>query len=235
MAPRTLRIVNQSKKHRSPRVVAAIDATRKALNIQLRDVARVWGEYVYAVVDDAHARGFDIVLLDDAEQAGDLGYHDLDPQGRPYARVFLDPILENGGTWLRGSNAVSVTISHEVCELVGDPSANHWVENARGALVAAELCDPVESCSYGITLRDGRRVSVSDFVYPDWFNPYVPAGTQVDHMNALRKPFEIAPDGYVIHHTAAGVRDIWGRSYPRWRKASKRKPASRTYLRHKLA
>jgi hypothetical protein len=233
MAARTLRIVNQSS-HQSARVAAAIDATRRALNIQLRDVAKVWGEYVYSVVDDAHTRGFDVVLLDSADQAGDLGYHDLDPRGRPYARVFIDPILENHGTWLRGANSVSVTISHEVCELVGDPSANHWVENARGSLVAAELCDPVESCAYTVVLRDGRRVSVSDFVYPGWFNPYVPAGTQVDHMNVLRKPFEIASDGYVIHHTAAGVRDIWGRSYPRWRKASKRQPASRTYLRHHL-
>jgi hypothetical protein len=148
--------------------------------------------------------------------------------------VFVNPILDNGGTWLRGANSVSVTVSHEVCELVGDPAANHWVENARGALVAAELCDPVESCAYRVTLRDGRRVSVSDFVYPDWFNPYVPEGTRVDHMRVLRKPFEIAPDGYVIHHTAAGARNIWGRSYPRWRKASKRAPASRTYLRHRL-
>ena len=87
--------------------------------------------------------------------------------------MFVDPILDNGGTWLRGANSVSATISHEVCELVGDPTANHWVENARGALVAVELCDPVESCAYSIGLRDGRRVSVSDFVYPDWFNPYV--------------------------------------------------------------
>jgi hypothetical protein len=233
MPPRTLRIVNKSS-YQSARAVAAIEATRQAINRQLRDVAEAWGEIVYTIAADAHSRGFQIVLLDDADQAGDLGYHDLDPRGRPYARVFVKPILDNDGTWLRGANSVSVTVSHEVCELVGDPSANHWVENARGALVAAELCDPVESCAYRITLRDGRRVSVSDFVYPDWFNPYVPAGTQVDHMRVLRKPFEIAPDGYVIHHTAAGVRDIWGRSYPRWRKASKRKPASRTYLRHRL-
>ena len=101
-------------------------------------------------------------------------------------------------------------------------------------LVAVELCDPVESRAYSISLRDGRRVSVSDFVHPDWFNPYAPAGSQFDHMNVLRKPFEVAPDGYVIHHTSAGVRDVWGRSYPRWRKASKRRPASRTYLRHRL-
>ena len=233
MAGRALKIVNESS-HRTARVSAAIDAVRKAINIQLRDVAREWGEYVFTVVDDAHEQGFNIVLLDDPDAADALGYHDLDRHGRPYARVFIDAILENDGTWLRGANSVSATISHEVCELVGDPTANHWVENARGALVAVELCDPVESCAYSISLRDGRRVSVSDFVYPDWFNPYVAPGTQVDHMGVLHKPFEIAPDGYVIHHTSAGTRSIWGRTYPRWRKAAKRKPASRTYIRHGL-
>jgi hypothetical protein len=233
MPARTLQIVN-GLKHHSARSDAALDAIRKAVNIQLRDLARVWGEYVYSVVDDARAHGFKIVLLADADEADALGYHDLDRDGMPYARVFVNPILDNDGSWLRGANSVSCTVSHEVCELVGDPTANHWVENARGALVAVELCDPVESCAYTITVRDGRRVSVSDFVYPDWFNPYVAPGTQLDHMRVLKKPFEIAPDGYVIHHTSAGVRDIWGRSYPRWRKAGKRKPASRTYLRHKL-
>jgi hypothetical protein len=233
MPARTLRIVNESS-HGSARVAAAVDAIRKAVNVQLRDVARVWGEYVYTVVEDARSQGFNIVLLDDPDAADALGYHDLDSHGRPYARVFIDAILENGGTWLRGANSVSVTISHEVCELVGDPTANHWVENARGALVAVELCDPVESCAYSIPLRDGRRVSVSNFVYPDWFNPYVPPDTLVDHMGVLRKPFEIAPDGYVIHHTYAGARNIWGRRYPHWRKAAKRKPASRTYIRHRL-
>jgi len=234
MARRSLRIVNESSV-RSARVVGAIDAMGKALSVQLRDVARVWGEYVYTVVDDANEQGFRIVLLDDSDAAGALGYHDLDTgNGTPYARVFVKPILENGGSWLRGANSVAATVSHEACELVGDPTANHWVENARGALVAVELCDPVESLSYPITLSDGRRVSVSDFVYPDWFNPYVPPGTRLDHMNVLHKPFAIAPDGYVIHNTNTGVRNIWGKSYPRWRKAGKRKPGSRTCTRHRL-
>lgn len=233
MPARTLRIVNGLKRP-TARSDTALDAIRKAVAIQLRDLARVWGEYVYDVVDDARAQGFEIVLLDDADAADALGYHDLQRDGLPYARVFLNPILDNGGTWLRGANSVSCTFSHEVCELVGDPTANHWVENARGSLVAVELCDPVESCAYTIAIRGGRRVSVSNFVYPDWFNPYVEAGTQLDHMGVLEKPFAIAPDGYVIHHTNAGVRNIWGKTYPRWRKAAKRKPASRTYLRHKL-
>jgi hypothetical protein len=233
MAPKVLQVVNESS-HRSVRVERAIDAMRKALNVQLRDVARVWGEYVFTVVDDARRQGFAIVLLDDSDAADALGYHDLDARGRPYARVFVDSILENGGTWMRGASSLSATVTHEVCELVGDPTANHWVENARGSLVAVELCDPVESCAYTIGLRDGRRVSVSDFVYPDWFNPYVAAGTKVDHMGVLRKPFEIASDGYVIHHTANGVRNVWGRRYPQWRRASKRAAGSRTHIRHRL-
>ena len=234
MARRSLRIVNESS-YQSARVAAAIDAISQAVRIQLREVAAAWGEYVWEVVDDAGKQGFKIVLLDDDVAADALGYHYVNENdGTPYARVFVDPILANNGTWLRGPNSVAVTTSHEACEMVGDPAANHWVENARGALVAAELCDPVESCAYAITLRDGRRVSVSDFVYPEWFNPYVPPGTKLDRMGKLRKPFEIAPDGYVIHHTSTGVRNIWGRSYPRWRRAGKRKYGSRTRVRHLL-
>jgi hypothetical protein len=234
MARRSLRIVNESS-YQSARVAAAVDAISKAVRIQLREVATVWGEHVWDVIDEASKQGFKIVLLDDGAAADVLGYHDVNENdGTPYARVFVDPILQNDGTWLRGPNSVAATASHEACELVGDPAANQWVENARGALVAAELCDPVESCAYAIRLRDGRRVSVSDFVYPDWFNPHAPPGTRVDHMGKLRKPFEIAAGGYVIYHTADGVRNIWGRSYPRWRKVAKRKYGSRTRIRHLL-
>jgi hypothetical protein len=229
---RSLRIVNRSS-HQSARTQAAVDAMTRAVRIQLRDVARAWGEYVWEVVDDANRQGFELVLLDDSDAAGALGYHDLDAEGRSYARVFVTPILDNGGTWLRGANSVSATVSHEACELVGDPTANHWVETATGTLVAVELCDPVEASAYTVTLRDGRRVSVSDFVYPDWFNPFA-AGRQLDHMNAVRTPFQSTDGGYVLHHTGTGVRTVWGRAHPRWRRAGKRRPGSRTYIRHRL-
>jgi hypothetical protein len=232
MASRSLRIVNQSS-YQSARTKAAIDAMTRALRIQLRDVARVWGEYVWQVVDDANRQGFELVLLDDSDAAGALGYHDLDPDGRSYARVFVKTILDHDGTWLRGANSIAATVSHEACELVGDPTANHWVETATGTLVAVELCDPVEACAYTIALPDGRRVSVSDFVYPDWFNPYA-AGKQLDHMNAVHAPFKSTEGGYVLHHTGKGVRTVWGREHPRWRRPGKRVPGSRTYVRHRL-
>jgi hypothetical protein len=191
---------------------------------------------VWEIVDDAARYGFKIALLDNSDAAGALGYHELDDRdGTPYARVFVDDVLTSGGTWLRGASSVAATASHEACELVGDPTANHWAQTARGALVAVELCDPVEDRSYTVTLRDGRRVAVSNFVYPAWFNPFVRAGARIDHMGVLERPFQISEGGYVIRHTpSGGVRNVWGRRYPRWRKAGKRRQGSRTRARHLL-
>ena len=232
MAAKSLRIVNESKRT-SAADYERIDAIEHAVGIQLRDLADAWGQYVWQVVDDANLTGFKIALLEDADEASALGYHDLGPDGMPYARVFLGPILDDGGTWLLGSDSVAATVSHEACEMIGDPTANHWAQTRRGALVAQELCDPVESLAYRIELRDGRRVSVSDFVYPDWFNPFAAPGAQLDHMDVLGRPFEIAEDGYVIRKTPGGIRNVYGRRYPRWRQATKRAQGARTFARHR--
>ena len=65
MARRALRIVNESS-HRSARVTNAVNVITSAIAVQLREVARAWGEFVWEVVDDANAQGFTLVLLDDA-------------------------------------------------------------------------------------------------------------------------------------------------------------------------
>jgi hypothetical protein len=232
MTRRSLRIVNESRR------TSATDEQRvrwieQAIRVQLRHVAAAWGQYVWQVVDDANTTGFEIALLDDADVADALGYHDLGPDGQPYARVFLDPIFESGGTWLRGANSVSAVASHEACELVGDPLANHWIEKPNGSLVAQELCDPVESSAYPITVAGGRRVSVSNFVSPDWFNPFAAPGSKLDHLGVVDRPFEIADGGYVIYRTTSGVRNVYGKRYPRWRRATKRSPGSRTFARRR--
>jgi hypothetical protein len=99
-------------------------------------------------------------------------------------------------------------------------------------LYAVELCDPVESDCYEVRLRDGTRVSVSDFVYPSWFNPFAPTGSRFDHMRVLQKPFEIAPDGYAMRMSGGRVRNQYGRAYASWRRNTKRAWGSRTHARH---
>ena len=233
MVGRSLRIVNESS-DRSSRAADAVNLIERAVAVQLRDVARAWGQYVWRIVDDANMQGFSIVLLDDSDSAGALGYHDVnESDGTPYARVFLDPIRAAGGSWLRGNASVSATVSHDACEMVGDPIACHWVETARGSLVARELCDPVESSTYTIQLRNNRRVSVSNFLYPDWFNSFAPLGARFDHMQQLHKPFQTAPGGYTIRNTPSGVRNLWGPEHPRWRRDAKKRVGSRTFSRHR--
>src|SRR5689334_21050625 len=74
---RTLKIVNKSS-YEPPDGAATIRAIAQAITIQLRQVATMWGAAVWQVVNDAHKRGFRIVLQDNAGTAGDDGYHDLD-------------------------------------------------------------------------------------------------------------------------------------------------------------
>ena len=228
---RTLKIVNESS-YEPPDGAATLRAIAQAVTIQLRDVASMWGAAVWNVVDDAHKRGFRIVLHDNDGRAADDGYHDLDPYGRPYAMVFLDPILKHHGTWLRTSNSVSATVSHEACEFVVDPATNRWAQHANNSMWSLEVCDPVQAFSYQVRLRNGSTVAVSDFVCPAWFNPWAQRSDRVDWMRKLHWPFEIAPNGYATRFSGGRSRTIWGPDYPAWRKRTKRVCGSRTWRRH---
>jgi hypothetical protein len=167
----------------------------------------------YAQLQDVPSDVSVLVILDTSDQAGALGYHDTTPDGRPYGKVFLEPILTNGGSFKTGSLSLSVTLSHEALEMAGDPYANWWADgpNQEHAL---ELCDPVEGDSYDI---DG--VSVSNFVGPRWFSngpgPY-------DKMGTLTAPWTMSAGGYmIVRDRGTVVRQVFGESYPEWRKPLK--------------
>lgn len=125
-----------------------------------------------------------IALLDNSDQAGALGYHDLTPDGLPLGKVFAGTDRQYGET-------VSVTLSHELLEMLGDPWINLCAQGADGKFYAYEASDAVEADKLGYQI-DG--VQVSDFVLPAWFGhgagPY-------DHLGHLSKPFELAPGGYI--------------------------------------
>src|SRR5215831_13677675 len=60
-----------------------------------------------------------IAVLDDSDQAGALGYHDLDPQLQPDAFIFARTDQQYGLSW-------TVTFSHELLEILAD----EWVSSA---------------------------------------------------------------------------------------------------------
>ncbi|HEY6768380.1 MAG TPA: hypothetical protein VI386_26795 [Candidatus Sulfotelmatobacter sp.] len=133
-----------------------------------------------------------LVVLDDSDQAGALGYHDLTATGLPLGKVFAASDLKAGTSW-------TVTASHELLEMLGDPDINltAFVQTAdnKGTLYAYEVCDACEDDSFGYTIDN---ILVSDFVYPPWFESFRTEGsTQFDRMNQIYLPFDLLKNGYI--------------------------------------
>jgi hypothetical protein len=133
-----------------------------------------------------------LVVLDDSDQAGALGYHDLTPDGLPIGKIFAASDLKAGMSW-------SVTASHELLEMLADPNINltAFVQNANttGMLYAYEVCDACEDDSFGYKINN---VLVSDFVYPAWFESFrAESSTQFDRMNQIHDPFQLLAGGYI--------------------------------------
>ncbi len=126
-----------------------------------------------------------IVITDNPDQAGALGYHELTNTGAPLGKVFAALDIDSGSSW-------SVTLSHELLEMLGDPWINWCAESPDGRLFALEVCDAVEADDLGYEI-DG--VMLSDFITPSWFEPT--DADRVDFMKRISKQLELAPGGYI--------------------------------------
>ena len=62
----------------------------------------------------------------------------------------------------------TVTLSHELLEMLADPWINWCAQGDDGKIYALEVCDAVEADRMGYEI-DG--VLVSDFITPSWFEP----------------------------------------------------------------
>lgn len=166
-----------------------------------------------------------LVVMDDADQAGALGYHSVDQLGRVYGRIFARPCLDYGVP-------VSTTGSHEIVETFVDPDVDRWIATGQGFQVAYEACDPVEGDSY---LIDGT--AVSDFVTPAWYGKGNHDGstrTRWCETAGTLKPFELAPGGYYVKRLPDGSEEqVFGERANRQYVAAKRHELSRTVRRVK--
>ena len=130
-----------------------------------------------------------VYLVDDANIAGALGYHDLNNAEVPVGFVFT-----NLGDW-------TVTFSHEVLELIVDPTVNILVPgpdprapNDPNAwlLHTYEVCDAVERTEYVI---DG--IAVSNFVTPMYFAEGDAPGTRNDFLGVGVDSFGVTPGSHL--------------------------------------
>jgi hypothetical protein len=143
-----------------------------------------------------------LLVLDDSDQAGSLGYHDTTTTGSPLGKAFAGTDLKCGRKW-------SVTISHELLEILADPEINLMAQVSDTECYAHEVCDPVQGEELGYTV-DG--VTVSDFVYPNWFRPSFSG--PYDHRQHCTAPLQICAGGYISVLTLGGSSPGWTLRHP---------------------
>ena len=120
--------------------------------------------------------------------------------------------------------------------MLSDPAANEYCFDGRRTLWSREVCDAVQADVYRI-VAGGRRVAVSNFVLPAFFNPW--SAGPYDHLGVLTEPFSIARGGYAVVERATPTRERFARSIgvrfdeavPQWQRTQKVEGWGRTFWR----
>jgi hypothetical protein len=179
----------------------------KSLEEQIvKDVAPIWGVSANLTFLSKESKipsdTWVLYILKETDTVGALGYHELGDNGLPIAKVFAASAKQAGSSW-------TVTASHEIINMLINPRANLSVfvdvdakSKLAGHLYAYEPASPCES------EKDGYLVNgtlVSDFVYPDWFEPSAKkADTKLDKTGRALKPLEVCAGGYVLVYDITG-------------------------------
>ena len=193
MANIKIAVINASTVLKDDAVKAAVAVLQTQVQ---RDFAPAWGVDADLTFVPKHAKpapgAWWLTVLDDSDQAGALGYHDLTKDGLPLGKIFAGSDIKLGYTW-------TVTASHELLEMLADPDINltAFVESSdhAGVLYAYEVCDACEADEFGYKING---TLVSDFVFPAWFESFRKKGsTQFDYGKHITKPFDLIKGGYI--------------------------------------
>lgn len=194
-------VINESTVLTDAEVTPVVAALQKQITNDFRPSWGIDAELIMVPKNTQPSSGsWWLVILDDSDQAGALGYHDLTSEGLPAGKVFAASDLKAGTSW-------TVTASHELLEMLADPNINLNVfvqnDNTSGILYAYEVCDACEDDSFGYQIDN---VQVSDFVYPSWFEGFRSEGsTQFDRMNKIQNPLQLLAGGYIgVFDVASG-------------------------------
>ena len=156
-----------------------------------RDFGPIWNTFADIKMaktdEDITKYAWQVLLLDNTDQANDLGYHDENgSNGEPRAKVFVQTTLDYGLQW-------TVTASHEILEMLVDPKITNTVIYGQFQY-ALEVCDPCEDDKFAYEIAG---LNMSAFVTPQWFAQK--SGTQFSfpQINEIKMPFDLAPGGFI--------------------------------------
>lgn len=103
-----------------------------------------------------------------------------------------------GRTFEVGNIAPDRTFNHEGAEMTVNPYLDRWYDGPVGLKLAAEINDPVQADWYTkrvMLFGQWRAIEVPNFVTPAYFGRGK-ISAQFDHLNMLKRPFEVAQGGY---------------------------------------
>jgi hypothetical protein len=197
---------------KTPRLsFAELSKVATALTMQVqRDVAPIWN--VSATVEPVEKivpPGFWPIFILPKLPPTEGGFHQT-AHHQPYAEV------EYGDAW-------SLSVSHELIEMIVDPSASRLVagpelkisgraivENpGKHVEYLVEACDPCQDQKFAYLIED---VIVSDFFTPHYHDPVKSAGTKYSFTGAITEPRQVLPGGYISWFDPA-ARKIWQIQY----------------------
>jgi hypothetical protein len=189
-------------------IISLIPAVQRQVTEHFQPAWGVGAQLIFAK-DDIPPDAYQIIVYKTARDRADrgyLGYH-FSPKGYPVASIFAKDDLEQDKT-------VSVTLSHEVLEMLVDPACNLYARRPSAVgrperIYFYEVCDAVQCNHYDI---DG--VPVCDFVYPEWFEfNWKRRSRQFDYLDLLESPFQVLKGCYAdVYEAKRGSMTVWGSS-----------------------
>ncbi|MFC7258592.1 hypothetical protein [Streptomyces lutosisoli] len=166
----------------------------------IRDFDPIWkipaSVDAFDKLDDVPVGYWPMIVRDDIQQAGAAGVH-LDNNGQPFS------LIEYSDSW-------SLTASHEMLEMLGDPGGSRLVAGqspkpGQGVVeFLVEVADPSEAPENGYTING---LLMSDFFTPNFYDPVAAPGVRYSFTGKLDGPRKILPGGYISWHDP--VSDHW--------------------------
>lgn len=200
---RHIYVTNESSVLDSAVVADALTAFQKAIN---EDFKKFWGStatlnFIHPA-DIPSQTSWLIRILDDSDQAGALGYHDVSSNFTPIGFVFTKTDFDYGYNW-------EVTFTHELFEMLADPHIARAIQATNTRFYALEVSDPCEAdkFAYPKLSAGGKTIMISDFVTERWFDPTLPAGP-FDFKGYIHKPLGVLSGGYAQYHDGSGWHQV---------------------------
>lgn len=176
----------------TPQITASqLNRVAAALQKQaIRDFTPLWQipatVDAFDKLDDVPVGYWPLIVRDDIGEPGAAGVH-MDKDGQPFS------LIQYSDSW-------SLTASHEMLEMLGDPWGNRLVAGqspkpGQGVVeFLVEVADPPEAPENGYTING---LLVSDFFTPHFYDPVTSPGVRYSFSGKLLGPRQILPGGYL--------------------------------------